>query len=312
MSSCPFCQGEIADDLERFGGPCPHCFNEIPGEEAATDPGVAAQAAEKQAQQLQAKKRGMRTVLIGGVALLVLAGGGGWFGYQEHLKQQQIAALLAWEDTAVAEFTFVTTEELEAMEAEIQALEEAALEDEKKAAELEARKAAYAAKQAEKAAQDQELAQFDDKWANADAGEAAPTTTKSTMGGPTGGMSTLSPNIGISGGGPDVDVVRKGQTMKGDAQIRKMVDQYVGRQSGAIQFCYQQAMNKNAGLGGAWHLTFRLNKDGTLSNVKFTATGSNADATFENCVVRRVQKWQMNETDSPLDYKKKFAFKAGF
>ena len=93
MSSCPFCQGEIADDLERFGGPCPHCFNEIPGEEAATDPGVAAQAAEKQAQQLQAKKRGVRTVLLGGAALLLLAGGGGWFGYQEHLKQQQIAAL---------------------------------------------------------------------------------------------------------------------------------------------------------------------------------------------------------------------------
>lgn len=314
MAICPYCQGQIAEDLGRFGGPCPHCFNEVPGEEAATDPGLAAREAEKQAQRIQSKKHGLRTLVGGGVVLALLASVGGWFGYQKHLEQQEIAALLAWEDTAVSEFVFITTEELESMEAEIAALELAAAEDDAKTAELDERKRQLAARQAEKAVQDEEMAQFEDRWGDADATipEDGTAPKKSTMGGPTDGVSGLRPSIGIDGSGPGVNVVRKGEVMKGDAQIRKMVDQYVARQGSAIQYCYQRSMNTNPGLGGAWHLTFRLNKDGSLSNVKFTAAGNNGDTSFETCVVSRVNRWAMNETSSPLDYKKKFTFKAGF
>jgi len=312
MATCPFCQGQISEDLGRFGGPCPNCFNDIPGDEAATDPGVAARQAENVAQRIEAKKKGLRTVLTGGVVVLLLVGGGGWIAYEKHLEQQAIAALLAWEDTAATDFVFITTEQLEAMEAEVLALEAQAAEDEAMALELEERRQLLAQRRAEKALQDEQMAIFDDRWGEgAETLEGGTAPTKSTMGGPTSGVEGIT-GISIEDGGPTVEVVRKGEMMKGDAQIRKMVEQYVSRQGTAIQFCYQQAMNSHPGLGGAWHLSFRLNKDGTLSNVAFTPASSNGDTSFESCVVRRVERWQMNETSQPLDYRKKFTFKMGF
>ena len=314
MASCPFCQGDIAEDLERLGGPCPHCFNEVPGADAATDPGLAAQLSEKAAQRLEGKRRGLRTAIV---AMVVVGVGGsvaGWLGYQKHLEQQEISALLAWEDTAAAEFVFITSEELQAMEAEILALEAQAAEDESKAKELDERRQKLALRQAEKALQDQELASFEDRWGNADANipEGGTAPKQSTMGGPSAGVDGLAGGITIGNDAPGVNVVRKGEVMKGDAQIRGMVDQYVSRQGGAVQACYQTAMNSHPGLGGAWHLSFRLNTDGSLSNVAFSPAGNNGDASFESCVVRRVERWAMNETSQPLDYRKKFTFKATF
>ncbi len=314
MASCPFCQGEIAEDLERLGGPCPHCFNEVPGEDAATDPGIAAQQAEKAAQRLENKKRTLRTGLVAMVLVTVVGGAAGWYGYQKHLEREEISKLLAWEDPESADFVFITTEELDAMEDEIRALEAEAEENEAKARELEDRRRKLVIRQAEKARQDEELAIYDDRWGNADANipEGGTAPRQSTMGGPSVGVDGISGGITIGSDGPGVDVVRKGEVMKGDAQIRGMVDQYVQRQGAAIQACYQQAMNTNPGLGGAWHLSFRLNTDGSLSSVAFSPAGNNGDVSFESCVVRRVQRWTMNDTSQPLDYKKKFTFKASF
>ena len=42
QATCPFCKGGISADVVQFGGNCPHCLLEIPGEEAPTDPGLVA------------------------------------------------------------------------------------------------------------------------------------------------------------------------------------------------------------------------------------------------------------------------------
>ena len=39
MADCPFCGGEISEAMALDGGTCPHCFGEIPGEDAPTNPG---------------------------------------------------------------------------------------------------------------------------------------------------------------------------------------------------------------------------------------------------------------------------------
>ena len=44
MSECPFCGASVSEDLITYGGSCPKCFGEIPGEEAPTDPGAEARA----------------------------------------------------------------------------------------------------------------------------------------------------------------------------------------------------------------------------------------------------------------------------
>lgn len=77
MGECPFCGNAVEDDLITFGGTCPRCFAEIPGSEAATDPGEDVKAAQARKDQMRAT---MRTVLplivavpvIGFLALVAL------------------------------------------------------------------------------------------------------------------------------------------------------------------------------------------------------------------------------------------------
>jgi hypothetical protein len=57
LAECPFCGSEISDDLVSFGGTCPKCFAEIPGEEAATDPGADVRAAQERRDRRRATLR---------------------------------------------------------------------------------------------------------------------------------------------------------------------------------------------------------------------------------------------------------------
>ncbi|MEY3210253.1 MAG: hypothetical protein RIT28_734, partial [Pseudomonadota bacterium] len=118
MATCPFCKGPVEAALTRDGGPCPHCLNVIPGEDAATDPGVAQRAQEAAAQANTQRARRRRSILLGAVTLLSVAGG---IGYSEHQRRQQRAVLelsIEWEDYFV-----IPPDELAAMKAKADAEE---------------------------------------------------------------------------------------------------------------------------------------------------------------------------------------------
>ncbi len=72
MGACPFCKGEVEDDILTFGGRCPHCLIMIPGEEAPTDPGAEARAAQEAAEAAATHKSsaGIRVAALAAVALL--------------------------------------------------------------------------------------------------------------------------------------------------------------------------------------------------------------------------------------------------
>jgi len=57
----------VTEDLVVYGGTCPKCFAEIPGEEAATDPGIEAREAEDRWDRIRA-----RLPMLLGMTLLVL------------------------------------------------------------------------------------------------------------------------------------------------------------------------------------------------------------------------------------------------
>lgn len=74
MGTCPFCRAPVSEELLRVGGRCSSCLIEIPGEEAATNPGEVAVA--QQAAAEAAQRRSPIPFVIGGlVALLVVIGG---------------------------------------------------------------------------------------------------------------------------------------------------------------------------------------------------------------------------------------------
>jgi hypothetical protein len=72
MGVCPFCKGEIADDILTFGGRCPQCLIEIPGEEAPTDPGDEVKAA--RAAEEAAAERKSPGLLIGAALVALVVG----------------------------------------------------------------------------------------------------------------------------------------------------------------------------------------------------------------------------------------------
>ncbi|MBT3219520.1 MAG: hypothetical protein HN348_10545, partial [Proteobacteria bacterium] len=76
MAKCPFCEGEIEETLAQYGGPCPKCFADIPGEEAPTDPGEEKKAIirrkEKQRAVLSAVIPLMLAVPLVSVGLLLV------------------------------------------------------------------------------------------------------------------------------------------------------------------------------------------------------------------------------------------------
>ena len=80
MGECPFCGSKVDDDLITFGGTCPKCFAEIPGEEAATDPGEDVKAAQARKDQMRATLRTVLPLLFVVPLIGVLALAALWFG----------------------------------------------------------------------------------------------------------------------------------------------------------------------------------------------------------------------------------------
>ena len=75
MGSCPFCKESVDDAILEYGGRCPSCLIEIPGEDAPTDPGEEAKAA-MQAKEAAAASKSRRplaaALIVGALAAAVL------------------------------------------------------------------------------------------------------------------------------------------------------------------------------------------------------------------------------------------------
>ena len=61
--ACPFCSRPVNVEMTLYGGRCPHCFGEIPGEESPTDPGEekkqAAAVVKAQKKKAEAEKKAL-------------------------------------------------------------------------------------------------------------------------------------------------------------------------------------------------------------------------------------------------------------
>ncbi len=302
MESCPFCRGEIEPSLERLGGPCPHCFNEIPGEESVTDPGSEIRRNEAANEERIEKSRTLTNVFLAVLVLTLIGSAAGWYGWQRQLESQAIDDFLSLE---FDEHTVLTMEELEAMEAEFLRLEEEAndaelkeqLEEQRKRLESQRRKV-------------EELADFGNRWdeeALVEEDKEGPKTA------PDIGVSDLKFDIDLDiGPGIGPDITREQGALKGNAQTQKLLEQYVSKKDGDLRRCHEIALNTSPGTGGRWVLNLRLMADGSVSKVRFEAQGGNSNQSFESCVENKVKRWKLMETDTPTDFTKSYTFSASF
>ena len=271
MDTCPFCQSPVQGDLIRFGGSCPTCFNEIPGEEAATDPGVqaAAAVAAEEAAAAESKSSGL---LFAAVGLAALLGGVGFWAWSNQQEAAQIAA--TQED--VGELFIVPADELddEMAEADRLANEEAE---------------AAAAEQARLAAASQRAS------GNGTA-SAAPLDTPSRLStnptGTTANGEIAPPQTSMvptptSGVGDDLAIaptlVGATVVLSDPSEIRTMIKGVMDKYLPRFKRCYDQQLKLDSSLRGKWWLAFKVGTSGKPLGVRVSGEGvSHPD--LEACV----------------------------
>lgn len=290
MGQCPFCKGQVSAELLRDGGPCPHCLNDIPGEDAATDPGVALRAKEAAAAAAAQRKRKITSIALAAAVLLSIAGG---IGYTEYQRSLQYAVLeLSFEN----EFFVVSPEELAQAEAEVKAQEEA-------------ERAALAANTGGKkpragkssgggeyrppeedtlaALEDDRLNTNNDGGAKSGAPVAQTTMAPLTVG--------AGPTIAT---GPSTAIKRDLPTLTSQAEIDKMVKTAMKRNMGQIKYCYESALRATPNLSGRWTFNFTINTDGTTANISVKGD-TMRDTAFEACLAGRVRNWAFQPINKP-------------
>lgn len=274
---CPFCRAEVEASLLRFGGHCPKCLIEIPGEETATDPGEHAKAV-AHAEAVATRTAKSRTnVAVGLFVVLALAAGGGWWA----LRPEPVVPDSLDEGWAIVPRSAHKDLTLRAAEVAPEAV----------AAVVHAKASSARSPSADAriaAAGPTEPAQ----------GSVLPSPTASLASDP---LSAFTVGVGPKSKGPEAIVLTDA------GQIEAMIQQVLVRGSKQLQQCYEQRLNESAGLKGAWHLVFLVSTEGTASEIAVTPL-SVSDAALEACMVRNVQGWRFQRIKESVEINKTFRF----
>lgn len=301
MATCPYCRGSVDEELGRFGGPCPHCFNEIPGEEAATDPGVEAQQAEAQAQEAESGRKRSRVLILVGLIAVTVAVAATAFAVQKSRESAQVAEVLMYEDEV--EFFTMSAGEIAAVTPEEQTPSGEAVAS-------AGTKAGTGAKPAGTTTPNTR-ANPEPTSSRRNGGDAFAEDAAATTGSKGPGTEVASMGVGDVTIGGGLGGAPKGQALSDPAAMQAMAKRVMKANAGQIKSCYEQELKKDDGLRGAWIVSFTVNTDGSVS--KPNAYGKNgANAPMEACIERAVGNWTFQPIGFEMPIKKTYRFGAGY
>ena len=298
-SVCPFCGSAVAEELTKFGGPCPHCFAEIPGEEAATDPGD--EERERQ-ERSDSRRRVYRAVVPIFLALPVVAIAVIFALYVLFKPEPEVQTLnldnAEYWQADLEDLMVITASETEGEEAETVAVA--------------------------KTGGGSNSTAPGDPSGDPLASVVAPRVGEAGPGGPR--------KVGTQGAdGPDVDVALKsaggasdnpfaeigvsvkhkresGVTLTNDNDIIEMIKSVLGAETPRLQSCYDRRLKVVEGLRGAWVLNFTVTKGGKV--VKARATGKQqSDADLESCIAGKVAHWRFQPIKADMPVQKTVHFR---
>lgn len=299
---CPFCKGSISADLALYGGNCPHCLLEVPGEDAPTDPGAALRArhAEEEAQAARAKAASeRRRVYVGAGAVLLLLGA---LGYKSWADNQPIVYelddyyVLPLEELATAPPPEAPVEPApasggtESVSTKRPASTRTATNTVRSASSGGTQASSGSAAPPEGAA-------------SAGASSAIPGDVASIL----AGRSTVGGSASL-GGGASIDISRPDVVLTDERAILDMAKQVISRSSPQLQACYNQRLKQVPDLAGAWKVQFVVTKAGTVSGVQVSGT-DRRDADLETCIGRNVASWKFMRIAHDQTLAKTYRFK---
>lgn len=297
MGSCPFCRGDVAEDVLLNGGHCPHCLIEIPGEETPTDPGEQARAMQ-QAEEAAAKGGGKGPLFaIVAVALLGLGVGGWWVTrddtdsdvYMDDSEDFVFAPASAHQDLPVEE-----------------------------APEAAPPPTASSKRTPKRDASGGAVAKASNPPPTGGSIAGSPESAPPAQGGMVPSVSSApvesgaSPPVaadplgafaiaGPASKGPQAIVLEK------PGEIYEMVKKVLQVNGNQMKQCYEQRLKVKSDLRGAWAASFDIQESGRTANVRIKGEGV-SDAELESCMKTKVEKWTFQRIADATHIDKTFRF----
>lgn len=263
MGNCPFCGGEIDEDLERFGGPCPHCFGHIPGEEAATDPGEEVKAQQRAEDARRRKRQQQIPVIAAALATAVVL-----LGVYLNLQPPPMEEPLEFGSNDLL------------FEIELAALDTDAAWAEELAAREAAEKAAQEAKRRPTKARSRPAA----GGVTAEATEAPPPAEREPA---------------VDDLGLVVQSRRRGPILADRGDIKAAFQEVFRQRAGRLEICLKKARQVSPDLAGSWVFSIVVDKAGAFTEVEVEGRQAQ-DAGFEACLVEEVSRWRLGgELEKP-------------
>ncbi len=293
MENCPFCDAEVSEELIRFGGACPTCFNAIPGEEAPTDPGLTTDPGVVQ-QGESSQKIGSNLVPAVLAAMLFVAFALFLFGNMEPddgvmSSVEDLTADVSGVEAREQNNRAVAESQALAAVAETERLvEEARLIEEAAQAEVTRVAEAAAAVVESEAVEPQEV--YADR---------VPSVGFITEASPDD--SYRDPATYIASNDPDV--------VTGASAIRRAIRGVISDNSGAAEFCYSQQNDRD--LSGTWSVSFVVNEDGSTSEINVAAQDLSHEG-LERCLRGKITRWLFPAIAEATPYSKDYNFRPAF
>ena len=292
MAECPFCGSPVTSHLISHGGTCPRCLAEIPGEDAATDPGAEVRAARERHDRRWITYRNyflsagaIGTVSLAGIAAITLAL---W-------PKPEVAALL---DFDTLDFPMPEVVASEAMAVVPNTNDRIAT-----TAAPPRPGSRPSATSATRFAPGQPIgggtAGASDL-ADARGAETTGTRSRSGTGDVSGPSLALSPAVGSR---PAVDLSLKAPRVRRDDNlvlsdpdaIRQMIGEYMREQIPQLNGCYDRRLKVHPNLGGRWKLQFVVDRDGDVEDAVVEPIEV-SDAELEACIVSHVEReWEFGK-----------------
>ncbi len=270
MASCPFCHGAISEQIALHGGHCPHCFGDVPGEEAATDPGEHLAAKQKAEDQVRVQKAARRPLLVFGPLGGVLLAAVGFAVYQ-----QVTAPKLERLDFGADEFTI--NMELAKYEAPPEPT------------------TATPATHGEAPRKQAALLSPPRSGGGAPSGGTPEPE-------PAAGVATSGMDIAFS-------AKRAGAVLTSRDDLQAAVRDLFKSRAGKLQACFESRVAQVDSLQGSWRLSFTIDETGRATEVSAVGDAME-DAVFERCLVGEMQGWQVRgQLEKPWPVSLPVAFK---
>ena len=263
MEQCPFCDAEVTEVIVLYGGHCPSCFHNIPGEESPTDPGVV--SVESSSKTMFVVKR--RRLLVGAVASVGMAAVMWVYGGDSHRSQDPVEVGAYAGLSGHVDFPTESPKQELLPEATAQHQSNVVSED--------------VTNPPGRMSRSRSRNMHEDDNVHRDT--MHPDTRPSTG---------VNLDLGV--------VVRRDEfparVLEDSVEIETMIARVLSRNSGQIQGCYNSRLQSEEHLEGTWEVSFTVTKSGDVAGVGVAGEGL-VDHVLEECLRQRVQSWRFEQID---------------